>query len=626
VCPSKQSENDSDHEFEALLDFVRRNRGFDFTGYKRPSLIRRVQKRMQDVAVKTVADYIDYLEVHPNEYIDLFNTILINVTSFFRDKDAWDYLAGEVVPKIIAAKSKEEPIRVWSAGCASGEEPYSVAILLAEALGLEEAVRRVKIYATDVDEEALSQARRASYGESALEAVSPELRDKYFTLQGQQHLFKQDLRRTVIFGRHDLVQDAPIPRLDLMVCRNVLMYFNAETQSKVLARLYYALNPKGFLFLGKAEMLLTRSALFRPIELKHRVFAKVPAGERTAFSDAREALRAGQAVAAEAAAPLIDQFFQQSPDAALIVNNNGTIVLINERARSLFGLLKKDIGRQVKELELGYRPVELQRHIVRCALEKTQIASEKVVRTLTDGSKQCLRAQLWPLMQEKGVVHGIGIRFEDLTPAEKLLEDLQRNGVELETANEALESAREELETTNKELQSSNEELETTNEELQSTNEELETMNEELQSTNTELETTNQELRQLYDDLTSANTFLESILSNIESAVIVLDHNMNVVHWSDRAANLWGLRSDEVRGKDLKDLDIGLPVSDLTPALQQVLRREKQFTEVVLPATNRRGVHIRCAIKLAQRKGAAAEAAGAILLMDEQPEGTKKKR
>lgn len=622
MCPSKHSGSDADQEFETLLDFVRRNRGFEFTGYKRPSLMRRVQKRMQDVGVKTFAAYTDYLEVHPNEYADLFNTVLINVTSFFRDRDAWDYLARDIVPNIIAAKSKTEPIRVWSAGCASGEEPYSVAMLLAEAMGIEEVVRRVKIYATDIDEEALNQARRASYSESAVESVPGEWRDKYFTQQGQQYSFKQDLRRTVIFGRHDLVQDAPIPRLDLMVCRNVLMYFNAETQNKVLARLYYALNPKGFLFLGNAEMLLTRSALFRPIELKHRVFAKVPAGERTAYAGARDVLQAGQS---EAAAPLIDEYFQQAPDAALIVNSNGTIMLINERARSLFGLLKKDVGRQIKDLELGHRPVELQRHIVRCALDKTPVTSEKVVRTLADGSKQCLRAQLWPLLPQKGAVHAIGIRFEDLTAGEKLLQDLQNSAAELETANEELESAREELETTNEELQSSNEELETTNEELQSTNEELETMNEELQSTNTELETTNQELRQLYDELINANIFLESVLSGLESAVIVLDRQLTILHWSDRAANLWGLRSEEVKNKNIKDLDIGLPTSELAPAIMRVLNQERQFAEIILPATNRRGVHIRCTIRLAQRKGAAGEPAGIILLMDEQTDGGKKK-
>jgi two-component system CheB/CheR fusion protein len=400
------------------------------------------------------------------------------------------------------------------------------------------------------------------------------------------------------------------------------MYFNSETQSKVLSRLFFALNPKGFLFLGKAEMLLTRSHLFRAVDLRHRIFAKTLDLDRTGL---RDAVPMSQTNAESENVPtLTEQFFNSSQSAEIIVNPNGTIVLINDKAKSLFGLLSRDVGRLIKDIDIGYRPLDLQRYVMQCSLEKSPVVSEKVTRTLLDGSKQCLRALFCPLMLERsiGTVSGIGIRFEDLTETEKVFADFQNATGRLAEASEELESVREELETTNEELQSSNEELETTNEELQSTNEELETMNEELQSTNTELDTTNQELRQLYDSLNSTHVFLESILASIGSAVIVVDRELKILHWSDRATNLWGLRADEVKGKNIKDLDIGLQVRELVPDLIRIISKDAQFLELVLPATNRRGVHIDCAIKLALCKGTSGEPVGVILLMDEMAKGS----
>src|SRR5262245_21455243 len=204
------SEAEKTQEFEALIEFIKQNRGFDFAGYKSTGLMRRVEKRMQAVSLLRFSDYIDYLEVHPEEFALLFNTILINVTGFFRDQPTWDYLAQEVLPRIIEHKANDQHIRVWSAGCASGEEAYTLAILLAEALGMDKFQQRVKIYATDVDEGALAFARQASYGAKNLEVISPPLREKYFELTGNRYVFRSEPRRAVIFGRHDLIQDAPI--------------------------------------------------------------------------------------------------------------------------------------------------------------------------------------------------------------------------------------------------------------------------------------------------------------------------------------------------------------------------------------------------------------------------------
>ena len=256
--------------FDELLAYLRRARGFDFANYKRPGLARRFDKRMQTLGVSDYEAYLDYLEVHPEEFAHLFNTILINVTGFFRDPDAWEYLAAVVIPDILRHKGAGEPVRAWSAGCASGEEAYSLAMILAEAIGMDEFCERVKIYATDVDEEALAQARLAAYTDQQVAGIPPALLKKYFDRVNGRYVFNKEMRRCVIFGRHDLFEDAPISKVDLLACRNALMYFNAEAQARILSRFHFALVPRGVLFLGKAETLLAQSATFEPVDVKRR--------------------------------------------------------------------------------------------------------------------------------------------------------------------------------------------------------------------------------------------------------------------------------------------------------------------------------------------------------------------
>lgn len=202
--------------------------------------------------------------------------MLINVTGFFRDPDAWETLKTEILPQILERKRNGAPIRVWSAGCSTGEEAYRLVMVLAEMLGWEEFRARVKIYATDMDEPALAEARSASYGEKSIETIPPHLLKRYFEQVGGRYVFRPELRRCAIFGRNNLALDAPISHLDLRVRRNTLMYFNADAQNRILARFHFALNPGGILFLGRAEMLLTRSSVFTPVDLPSRIFTKVP--------------------------------------------------------------------------------------------------------------------------------------------------------------------------------------------------------------------------------------------------------------------------------------------------------------------------------------------------------------
>ncbi len=604
--------------FEELLEYLRRSRGFDFTGYKRSSLMRRMQKRMQVHSIETFGDYLDYLQVHPEEFLPLFNTILINVTAFCRDTAAWKYLRTQALPRLVGNKPERTPIRVWSAGCASGEEAYTLAMALVEIIGVEQFRQRVKIYATDVDEEALTQARHAIYTTQAIHAVPADWRDQYFEAVNGHWVFRPDLRRGVIFGRHDLMQDAPISRLDLLVCRNTLMYFNAETQTRILDRFHFALNDTGMLFLGKAEMLLTHANLFTPISLQHRIFRRVPKGNR------RERLLAFPPNTEEGISNGVAQYvrlreavFDTSPYAQIVIDNQGHLILANVPARSAFGIDLMDQGRLLQDLEVSYRPLELRSPIEQVYQDRSSLTVTNVSRVLPDETLQYFDIQIIPLTELDGEILGVSITFVDVSRYHDLQTELQKANQELETANEELQSSNEELETTNEELQSTNEELETTNEELQSTNEELETMNEELQSTNEELQTINEELRQRTSDLNQANAFLNSILASLRAGVVVVNPQFNILSWNHEAENLWGLRAGEVRGESLLGLDIGLPVEQLREPIRRCLSGQVGPAELVLRATNRRGRTIDCRISCNPLMGVDQERQGVILLMEE---------
>jgi two-component system CheB/CheR fusion protein len=611
-------------QFEALLNYLHSTRGFDFTGYKRSTLIRRVSNRLHALQVGDFGEYLDYLQVHPDEFAILFNTILINVTSFFRDKPAWDFLSSEVIPRILAKKETDEAMRIWSAGCASGEEAYSLAMVLAEFLGLDAFRRRVKIYATDVDEEALAQARLASYRPEDVQPVPEELREKYFFQQNGRFIFNSEMRRSIIFGRHDLVQDAPISRLDLLVCRNTLMYFNSETQGNILLRFHFAMNDYGYLYMGKAEMLLTHANLFMPMDLKYRFFSKVPKAET------RDRLLALYQVGDEQAAnrlgrqlSLRDIAFDVSPEAQLVVDVNGTLVMANEKARSLFALAASDLGRPLQDLEICYRPLELRPLIDQVVAEHRTLTVPNVDRASIDGLYNFMNVHIIPLSDSGGTLIGVNIVFVDITNSKRLEGQLQNSMAELETAYEELQSTNEELETTNEELQSTIEELETTNEELQSTNEELETMNEELQSTNEELETTNDEMHLRTEDLNDAKAFLETILSNMNIGVIVLDQEFHIMTWNRHDEELWGLRQDEVVGQSLLKLDIGLPVNQLKASIHAIFDGNADIRKTDIDAVNRRGKSIQCRIICTPLSGLGMKRRGVVLLIDEIDEKAK---
>jgi two-component system CheB/CheR fusion protein len=615
----EQAVEGAEGDIETVLRYLRDARLFDFTGYKRGTLTRRIGRRMQQVGLSSYPDYIDYLEVHPEEFEQLFNTILINVSGFFRDPDAWAVVRDRVVPDIVGRR-QEGPIRVWSAGCSTGQEAYSAIMLFAERLGIDAARDRVKVYATDLDTEALDRARQAEYTAKEVEGVPADLLERFFQPAGAGFAFSKDLRRSVIFGRHDLLTDALISRTDLLMCRNTLMYFNAEVQAELISRLHFSVANGGYLLLGKVEM-VADSDLFEPVDARNRLFRKV---NRTSLRS-RLLTVAGRATTPS---PPVDErvmemAFELRPNPEVLLDAAGIVLAVNARARDLFGIGADAVGRPFQDMELSYRPVELRSRIDEVRAEGRPVELDPISRWTPSGDHMFLEVRVVPLTvggQHRGVV----IAFVDVTRHRQLQQELEQTHRELEMAYEERQSANEELETTNEELQSTVEELETTNEELQSTNEELETMNEELTSTNEELRVINDELRERTAEVHQVNAYIESVLSTLEASVIVVDRNMQIRVWNGLSFEMWGLRSEEVQGENIFAVDVGFPVEALRTPIRACLQGDDPGQGFTVAAVTRRGHQVRCWVRVAPLRGPEDAVEGAMILISEDrpPEET----
>jgi two-component system CheB/CheR fusion protein len=457
------------------------------------------------------------------------------------------------------------------------------------------------------------------YSAKALASFDPELREKYFDTESGHYTVRTDLRRRVIFGRHDITRDAPISRLDLLLCRNTLMYFNAEAQSQIVDRFHFALREGSYLMLGKAEMLLSDSERFEVVNMRQRLFQRrpgeagtlrYPPGPRLTAYPERNAIDLGRR------RQIRDLALEMAPNAIMAVDADGVIVLFNAQAQSMFGLSSADLNQPFHALEISYRPIELRSLIEQALAERRPLRVADVERGRPDGEVQHLDILVQPLFGTDAIAVGVSLTFTDTTLATRLGTEVNRVRAELEAAYEALQSTNEELETTNEELQSSIEELETTNEELQSTNEELETTNEELESGNEELETMNDEMRIRTAELDEARGFMAGVLASIGAGVVVLDAQLRVRSWSNGAEDLWGLRGAEVANQPFFALDFGLPIGELHEAVQHCLVGKQRSDTIRLAAVNRIGRPIVCAVTCSPLEGVSE---GVVLLMEEVP-------
>jgi two-component system CheB/CheR fusion protein len=560
---------------EAILERIRETRHFDFRHYKRATLHRRIQRRMADRSCRTIADYQALLERQPAEFDALIAAMLIKVTAFFRDPDLWAEIGSRILPQLLQEKRPGEEIRIWCAGCATGEEAFSIAILLAEAMGPSFQNQDIKIFGTDVDEKAIATARRGIYPRAGLTGVPKNLLERYFVEEGDGYAIRKDVRRSVVFGVNNLVSDAPISRLDMVLCRNVFIYLDSGLQKRVLTRFHYALRRHGMLVLGKSELIPFAGKIFDPLDVPRRIYRKDGKREAAVAQERLVSLLEQETITrteelGQGELQTVEQFHRdvlQSIRQPLIATGlDGTILFWTNSASLLWGRAEGDVtGKKLAALNLPGLAGDL-------LIEKTTAVREgrsdreRAAGTVTlgnDARATQLSVEVSALRDAGSEITGLLYVVEDVTSFRELetelrkADDERQSGLEeLQTVNEELQSSNEELETTNEELQSANEELQTTNEELQSSNEELETTNEELQSTNAELDATNRELAHRTDEMNTLTFVQRTIIRSLSAGVIVLEEAGKVKMWNLAAERLLGVTEEEAVGQSLWTLHI----------------------------------------------------------------------
>jgi two-component system CheB/CheR fusion protein len=564
---------------ESICGQLYRGTGHDFGRYKEGTLLRRIQRRMQLLRVNDAADYVKLLDEKPEEVEALFKDLLIGVSHFFRDAEAFQTLEQEVVPCLFQDKSSESPLRIWCPGCASGEEPYSLAMLVQEYQESAGDHRPVQIFATDIDEELLTIARRGCYSSEIADHVSPERLEQFFTKEEGAYRTSKELRQMCVFSLHNLIKDPPFSSLDLISCRNLLIYLGAELQASLVPVFHYALRPGGYLFLGAAEGLTAHPELFASVEKRQRIFRRKEEVSRPFLEfpllgrfHPRLPRRAGQDPLAATDAPSgVSQVFERMilrdfAPACALVNDQGEVLYVAGRTGRYLQFPAGTVSTNILDLADGHLRVELRTALYRAAQTRRKVTREDVPLEL-DGQirRLCLTVRPLPgmaqesglyavILQEASARESVDVDLDEASPLpdESLVQQLEN---ELRVAREDLQTAVEELQSANEELRAANEELTSTNEELQSANEELQTSKEELQSLNDELESVNARLNEKIQQLDVANSDLSNLFASTQIATIFLDRELRIKKFTPAATALF----------NLLDTDIGRPISDLTP-------------------------------------------------------------
>jgi len=559
-------------EISALLQ---KGVGHDFTEYKEKTLVRRIQRRMQVLHLNSVTAYLDELRANPQELELLFRDLLIGVTQFFRDPSAFDALQNMIIPQLIAGKGAGDQLRVWVPGCATGEEAYSIAILLREAVVRLPAAPKIMVFATDIDERALNLARSGRYPRAQLDSIALERLERWFVREGDHYCVSTEIRELCVFSPHSVVRDPPFSRLDLISCRNLLIYLDAALQDRLIPIFHYALRPGGFLFLGPSESISRQENYFTEIDKKHRLFERrndTPAvlpslplspapssrGGAAAPSSSTLARPAPETGVERGARRVMERY---APAHLLIDKNHQVLSFSGQTGKyldpppgaasfNLFNLIQKALRPAARSL--------LQR------VESTGLrAVQEDVPIEVAGKSDAINLIVEPILPASGKAAHYIVIFQDLetskTPVEALDKDGQDGGQELElrAIKARLQAALDEAEQANEDLKSVNEEYQSLNEELQSSNEELETSKEEMQSINEELQTVNNELNEKNTRLHRLNSDLQNLLESTEIAILFLDDDLSVRTFTPACTKLFHLRN----------ADLGRPVTEIASRL-----------------------------------------------------------
>ena len=573
-----------------IADILRSKTGNDFHGYKQNTFLRRVQRRMQVVQIDDIAAYVEYLRSDKDEALHLFNDLLIGVTEFFRDKREFEVLETHVIPKIFEGKSAGQRVRIWVLGCATGQEAYSIAILLREHMAKLDSLPQVQIFATDIDGRALAAARVGRYRTNIEHDMSPERLARWFVREGDTYCVVKELREMCIFSQHNVIKDAPFSKLDLVSCRNLLIYLNSELQNRVIPLFHFALLTGRFLFLGNSENVTRHPNLFAPADQRARIFRKLETRTRLPpeFPITTTAGRTpvelpqvrnfGPDVGLERRAQRIAERYAP---AYVITDENFQILHFSGRTGRY---IEPTAGAATLDLlGLAHRDLRLElRAVLSRARETSKVAHAEQVALGVNDHSVLVDITVEPIQDSPAGRSSFVVLFKDgpVRPDAGLdgnsnalvrSEHVERLESELRATRERLQATVEELESTNEELKSSNEEYQSLNEELQSANEELETSREEVQSVNEELTTVNGELAHRVQELTRATSDLKNFLESTQIASVFLDNEMRVMNFTPAITQVLHLVETDA-GRPISHIKAKIPIEELYDDVRRVLR------------------------------------------------------
>jgi two-component system CheB/CheR fusion protein len=572
-----------------IADILRTRTGNDFHGYKQNTFLRRVQRRMQVVQIDEIAAYVEFLRSDKDEAQHLFNDLLIGVTEFFRDKREFELLQTQIIPKIFEGKGVGQQVRVWVLGCATGEEAYSIGILLREHMAGLESAPHVQIFATDIDGRALAAARVGRYRTNIEADMTSERLARWFVREGDTYCVVKELREMCIFSQHNVIKDAPFSKLDLISCRNLLIYLNGELQNRVIPLFHFALLPERYLFLGNSENVTRHPKLFAPVDRRARIFRKLETGTRLPpeFPITTAAGRAPVEVAAvRSFGPDVglerraQRIAERYTPAYVITDDDFQILHFSGRTGRY---IEPTAGAATLDLlQLVHRDLRLDlRAALSHAAEANAAAHADQVQLGEDGQRVLVDITVEPIQEGAGSRNFV-VLFKD-SPARAIeadqgnpysslrTEHVERLEIELRATRERLQATIEELESTNEELKSSNEEYQSLNEELQSANEELETSREELQSVNEELTTVNGELAHRVQELTRATSDLKNFFESTEIATVFLDNDLRVMNFTPSITQILHLVETDT-GRPIAHIKARIPIEELFEDVRRVLR------------------------------------------------------
>ena len=582
--------------FNQILMMLKMGAGLDFTHYKHTTIKRRLRRRMLLQRVEKIEDYVKYLRQHPEEVKNLYEDILINVTSFFREPESFETLQKIVFPEILRNRAEDEPIRIWVPGCASGEEAYSLAISLLEFLGDMASNVQIQIFATDVEDRVIDQARLGIYPEAITADVSANRLRRFFSKVAGGYQVSKTIRSMCVFAKQNLTKDPPFSRLDLVSCRNVLIYFGAVLQKKVIPIFHFALKPGGFLLLGKSEALSAFTEYFNPLDKKLKVFQKktvaVPYQAHPPIPEVGGGEGQGKVKVKSPEEMVSLEDLQKETDrivlsrfapAGVVIDANLDIIQFRGHTGRFLEPSPGEASLNLLKMVRQSLAVEL-RAAVYGALKSNTPVRREGLRLRLNGALRVVNLEVCPLRPATALERYFLVVFEDATPPLETVPKGKGPGgkasargrplaeleSELTATKEYLQTVIEEQETSVEELQSSNEELMSANEELQSINEEMETSKEELQSANEELATLNEELENRNQELFQANNDLNNLLSVVQIAIVILGPDLRIRRFNPAAQEMLGLIPGDL-GRPLGDIRLKVEVTNLEAIIKEVL-------------------------------------------------------